>query len=68
MVLLKRIFKVSLWVFVFTLIMLGFECIYFVNFVTRFTEEIFAFLIACVFLTDATKKMILVLTNNKLVT
>jgi hypothetical protein len=30
--------------------MLAFECIHLVNFITRFTEEIFAFLIAFVFL------------------
>ena len=40
--------------------MLAFECVYCVNFVTRFTEEIFAFLIAVIFLTDASKKMVMV--------
>lgn len=38
--------------------MLGFESIYIIQYVTRFTEEIFAFLIATVFLLDAFKKIV----------
>jgi hypothetical protein len=37
--------------------MLAFEGVYIIKYVTRFTEEIFAFLIASVFLTDAFKKI-----------
>lgn len=40
--------------------MLANESIHLIHLVTRFTEEIFAFLIACVFLTDALKKIIYV--------
>ena len=40
------------------LILLAFESVYVIKYVTRFTEEIFAFLIASVFLTDAAKKII----------
>lgn len=47
-----------MWVLVFTLIMVAAEGIFLIHFVTRFTEEIFAILIACVFLTDAFKKII----------
>ena len=43
---------------VFTLIMLACEGVYIIKYVTRFTEEIFAFLIATVFLADAFKKVI----------
>jgi len=38
--------------------MLACEGVYIINYVTRFAEEIFAFLIASVFLTDAFKKII----------
>lgn len=41
--------------------MLANESIHLIHLVTRFTEEIFAFLIACVFLTDALKKIIYVI-------
>ena len=37
--------------------MLGLEAVFVINSVTRFTEEIFAFLIACVFMADALKKI-----------
>jgi hypothetical protein len=37
--------------------MLGSEAVFIINSVTRFTEEIFAFLIACVFMADALKKI-----------
>ena len=50
--------QVAMWVLVFTLIMVAAEGIFLIHFVTRFTEEIFAILIACVFLTDAFKKII----------
>ncbi|CAF0838647.1 unnamed protein product, partial [Brachionus calyciflorus] len=48
---------VSFWVLIFTLIMLASEFVFVIHFVTRFTEEIFAFLIAIVFLADAIKKI-----------
>ena len=48
---------VGLWVLLFTLVMLALEGVYIINYVTRFTEEIFAFLIASVFLADAGKKI-----------
>ena len=51
---------VSFWVLIFTLLMTAFEGVFLIHFVTRFTEEIFAFLIACVFLTDAFKKIYMV--------
>lgn len=38
--------------------MLAYEGVYIIKYVTRFTEEIFAFLIAAVFLADAFKKVI----------
>ncbi len=41
----------------FTIIILAFEGVYAIKYVTRFTEEIFAVLIACVFLLDAAKKI-----------
>lgn len=47
-----------MWVLIFTLVMLACESVYIINYVTRFTEEIFAFLIASVFLTDAVKKIV----------
>jgi len=37
--------------------MIALESVYIINYVTRFTEEIFAFLIASVFLADAFKKI-----------
>jgi hypothetical protein len=49
--------KVSIWVLIFTLIMLATESTHVIHLVTRFTEEIFSFLIALVFLTDAIKKI-----------
>ena len=49
---------VSMWVLIFTLIILAYEGVYIIKYVTRFTEEIFAFLIAAVFLADAFKKVI----------
>lgn len=55
------ILKVSIWVLVFTLIMLAKEATHLIHLVTRFTEEIFSFLIACVFLTDALKKILYVM-------
>ena len=58
--------KVAMWVLIFTLIMLAFEGVYVIKYVTRFTEEIFAFLIASVFLTDALKKVIKVCTLKKI--
>ena len=48
---------VALWVLFFTLLILGLESVYIINYVTRFTEEIFAFLIASVFLSDSVKKI-----------
>jgi hypothetical protein len=50
--------KISIWILIFTITMLAFESIFVINYVTRFTEEIFAILIACVFLADAIKKII----------
>ena len=50
-------FWVALWVFAFTAVMLAFEGVYIIKYVTRFTEEIFAFLISCVFLSDAFRKI-----------
>lgn len=50
----------SAWVLIFTLGLLATESVHIIHNVTRFTEEIFAFLIACVFLTDAIKKIIYV--------
>lgn len=50
----------ALWVLLFSLILLATETVHIVHNVTRFTEEIFAFLIASVFLTDAIKKIIYV--------
>lgn len=47
-----------MWVLIFTLVILGCEAVYIIKYVTRFTEEIFAFLIACVFLADAFKKLV----------
>lgn len=46
-----------MWVLIFTTIILAFEGVYVIKYVTRFTEEIFAFLIASVFFTDAVKKI-----------
>lgn len=46
-----------MWVLIYTLIMLAWEGVYVIRYVTRFTEEIFAFLIATVFLADAAKKI-----------
>lgn len=48
---------VAMWVLFFCLILLALESVYIINYVTRFTEEIFAFLIASVFLADAAKKI-----------
>lgn len=48
---------VAMWVLFLTLVMVAFEGVYIINYVTRFTEEIFAFLIASVFLADAAKKI-----------
>ena len=50
-----------MWVLVFTVIILAFEGVYIIHYVTRFTEEIFAFLIASVFLADAMRKIIKVI-------
>jgi hypothetical protein len=41
--------------------MLAKEATHLIHLVTRFTEEIFSFLIACVFLTDALKKILYVM-------
>lgn len=46
---------VALWVLVISLFLLSMEGVYLIKYVTRFTEEIFAMLIACVFLFDAVK-------------
>lgn len=46
---------VALWVLVISLFLLSMEGVYMIKYVTRFTEEIFAMLIACVFLFDAVK-------------
>lgn len=53
----KNFLKVSFWVLMFTVIMLASEFVFVIHYVTRFTEEIFAFLIAIVFLADAIKKI-----------
>ena len=47
-----------MWVLFFCIILLAFEMVYIIKYVTRFTEEIFAFLIASVFLNDAIKKIV----------
>jgi hypothetical protein len=57
---------VAIWVLVFTIAMLAAEGVFVINYVTRFTEEIFAFLIAIVFFGDAFKKIIMVKENLKL--
>jgi hypothetical protein len=49
--------KVSIWVLIFTIIILATEGVYVIHYVTRFTEEIFAILIASVFIADALKKI-----------
>lgn len=49
---------VALWVLIISLILLGLESVFIIKYVTRFTEEIFAFLIASVFLADALKKIV----------
>lgn len=46
--------------------MLGFESIHIIQSVTRFTEEIFAFLIATVYLLDALKKIIKIFNTDPL--
>ena len=69
---------VAMWVLIYTLLMLACEGVYVIRYVTRFTEEIFAFLIATVFLSDAVRKIynvklatnhllinILILSSNK---
>jgi hypothetical protein len=48
---------VAMWVLIFSLVMVAFEGVFVIKYVTRFTEEIFAFLIAMVFLTDAVRKI-----------
>lgn len=53
-----------MWVLIFTLIMLACEGVYVIRYVTRFTEEIFAFLIACVFLSDAVRKIYAIFKND----
>ncbi|RNA18758.1 anion exchange 2-like isoform X2, partial [Brachionus plicatilis] len=57
---------VAAWVLLFAVVMLGFETIYVIQYVTRFTEEIFAFLIATVFLLDALKKIIKIFNTDPL--
>lgn len=44
--------------------MLACEGVYVIRYVTRFTEEIFAFLIACVFLSDAVRKIYAIFKND----
>ncbi len=59
---------VALWVLVFSLAILALEGVYIIKYVTRFTEEIFAMLIACVFLFDAVKIIILIFTQDPIYT
>jgi hypothetical protein len=49
---------VALWVLFFAILIVAFECVFLIEYVTRFTEEIFTILIAIVFLSDALKKII----------
>jgi solute carrier family 4 anion exchanger 3 len=51
---------VALWILVYVLVMLALEGVFVIHYVTRFSEEIFAFLIAIVFLSDAVKKILYV--------
>ncbi len=48
----------ALWVLVLTLAMLYFELVNIVEYVTRFTEEVFKILIGCVFLANSIEKLI----------
>ncbi len=49
---------ISLWIFLISLLVVGLESIRVINYVTRFTEEIFATLIALCFLFDVAKTVV----------
>ncbi|CAF0718290.1 unnamed protein product [Brachionus calyciflorus] len=57
---------VAAWVLIYSLVMLALEGVWIIRYVTRFTEEIFAFLIATVFLTDAFKKIVKIFETDPL--
>ena len=51
-------FWIGVWVFIFALVMVATESSYLVKYVTRFTEEIFAFLISMIFSYEVLVKLI----------
>lgn len=56
--------QVSIWVLFYTLMMLAAESTHLIHLLTRFTQDIFDFLIAVVFITDAIKKLLQVCDLN----